>query len=113
MHELSFCRSILEIINKYVSEIKCQRVKKIYLEVGQLTAIDENALKFGFNIAAVGSIAEDASLEIITIEGKAVCDFCRKTVRLKHYYDGCEICGRFLLKVIQGEELRVKSMEVD
>lgn len=113
MHELSLCRTILEIVNKQASEIKCRRITKIFLEVGQLSAVDESALKFSFNVAAVGTRAEHALLEIIKIEGEAVCDFCHKTVRLKHYYDGCEFCGRFSLRVTQGEELRVKSMEVD
>lgn len=113
MHELSLCRMILEIVNKQVAEIKCQHVKKISLEIGQLAAIDERALKFSFNIAAVGTHAEHALLEIIKIDGQAFCEVCQKTVSMKHYYDGCEICGCFSLQVTQGDELRIKSMEVD
>lgn len=113
MHELSLCRMILEIIDKHVSKVKCRRITKISLEVGQLAAVDESALKFSFSVAATGTLAEHALLDIIKIDGQAICDFCQKTVRLNHYYDSCEICGRFSLRVTQGEELRIKSLEVD
>src|SRR5689334_13862770 len=111
MHELSLCRMILEIVNKQASERKCQQITRISLELGQLAAVDEQVLKFCFGVAAAGTLAEHAILDIIPIEGKAICDFCQKTVRLKNYYDGCDSCGRFSLQVIEGEALRVKSME--
>lgn len=113
MHELTLARSILELVNKRASEINSQSVKKIYLEIGELTGIDQESLRFSFNVVAKGSIAEQASLEIIEIKGQAICDFCHETVMLKNYYDGCKICGQYSLRIIQGEELRVKSMEVE
>lgn len=113
MHELSLCQTILDIVNDHVAKINCRRIKKICLEVGQLAAVDKDALLFSFNVVATGTVAENASLEIIDVEGWAICDFCQKTVRLKHYYDACEACDQFSLKIIQGEELRIKFMEVE
>ena len=91
----------------------CNRVKKINLEIGQLTGVDESALRFGFEAITKGTIAEHAVLGLIEIEGQALCDTCQKTVKLKHYYDACQTCGHFSLTITQGEELRVKSMEVE
>ncbi|WP_408605464.1 hydrogenase maturation nickel metallochaperone HypA/HybF [Legionella tunisiensis] len=75
--------------------------------------MDQESLRFSFNIVARGSIADNASLEIIEIKGQAICDFCHETVMLKNYYDGCNRCGQYSLRIIQGEEMRVKSMEVE
>ncbi|HHF7349571.1 TPA: hydrogenase maturation nickel metallochaperone HypA [Legionella feeleii] len=113
MHELTLSRAILEIVKERAAEIHCQSVKKIYLEVGELSGIDQESLRFSFSVVARGGIAENASLEIIDIKGQAICDFCQETVMLKNYYDGCKICGQYSLRIIQGEELRVKSMEVE
>ncbi|ARG97686.1 hydrogenase maturation nickel metallochaperone HypA [Legionella micdadei] len=113
MHELTLSRTILDIIKQHASAMNCRSVKKIYLEIGQLIGVDQESLKFSFNVIAKGSIAESAELELIEIKGKAICDFCEEAVMLKNYYDGCAICGRYSLRIIQGEELRVKSMEVE
>ena len=111
MHELSLCRTIIEIINEHVSEKNCRRVKKIVLEMGQLAAIDEAALRFGFDVICKETIAKCAILEILVVEARAICDACQKTVTLNQYYDACGICGHFSLSVIQGDELRIKFIE--
>lgn len=113
MHELSLCRTILDIIKEHVSIKNCSCVKKIVLELGQLAAVDEAALRFGFEAICKETIAAHAILEIIAVEAQAVCDSCKKTVKLKQYYDACESCGHFSLNVIQGDELRIKFIEVE
>jgi hydrogenase nickel incorporation protein HypA/HybF len=104
---------ILEIIDEQVLKLNCTRVKTIYLELGAIAAIDKSALIFGFEAVSKGTVAENASLEWIDIEGLAFCNHCQKKVKLKHYYDGCESCGQFALQIIQGEALQVKSIEVE
>lgn len=112
MHELSLCRSLFDIINEHVAGKPFKCVKKVTLEVGQLVAIDESTLRFGFDIIAKGTLAEGAVLDIITIEGQAICNACQQCVKLENYYDACQNCGQFSLTVTQGEELRIQSMEV-
>ena len=113
MHELSLCRTIIDIINDHVSSKQNHRVTKVSVEVGQLIAVDPEALRFSFDIVTKGTIAEKAVLDIVEVEGQAICDFCKKKVTLKRYYDPCQTCGHFALTVTQGEELRVTSMEVE
>lgn len=113
MHELSLCRSILDIVNEHIDGKNCRRVKRISLEIGQLAAVDELALRFGFEVLSKGTLAEQAILDIIEIEGKALCDTCLKTVKLKNYYDACQTCGHCSLTITQGEELRVKFLEIE
>ncbi|OGV48999.1 MAG: hypothetical protein A3F46_07400 [Legionellales bacterium RIFCSPHIGHO2_12_FULL_42_9] len=61
MHELSLCRAILDIINEHIAGKHCNRVKKIIIEVGQLAAVDESALRFGFEAITKGTLAEQTS----------------------------------------------------
>lgn len=103
----------MQIVNEQIIGKQCKRIKKIYLEIGELASIEKSALIFSFNVIANKTRAQDAVLEIIGIPGKAVCDFCKKTVLVNHYADPCPCCGGFSLTITQGEELRVKSMEVE
>lgn len=112
MHELSLCRSLLDIINEHIAGKPVKCVYKVTLEVGQLAAVDESALRFGFEMTTKGTLAESAILDIITVEGQAICNTCHQCVKLENYYDACQNCGQFSLTVTQGEELRIQSMEV-
>lgn len=112
MHELSLCKSILEIVTKMVVENSYSKIKKIEIEVGTLTAIDQSAMCFNFEVIARKTKAENAELHFILIDAKAFCDLCQLEVTIKQYYDSCPYCSQHRLKIISGEELRVKSMEV-
>lgn len=113
MHELWLCKSILEIIKQNAIEKNCTRIKKVVLEIGQLTAVEKDSLIFSFNVITEGTVAEKAELHIIDIPGKALCELCQTVVPLRQYYDECSACGSHSLMVTQGEELRVKSMVVE
>ena len=113
MHELSLCRTLIAIIKEQVQGKNCRSVKKIGLEIGELAAVDQSALCFGFEVTCKNTLAESAILEIIAVEGQAICDACHNTVKLKQYYDACEICGHLSLTVTQGDELRIKYIEVE
>lgn len=113
MHELSLCRAILDIITHQNTTHGIKHVKKITLELGQLAAVDESALRFGFEAASKNTIAEGALLDIIKINGQGLCHHCQKTVLIKRYYDACPDCGKFELTITHGEELRIKCMEIE
>lgn len=113
MHELSLCKRILEIVKEQLIIQKGRRIKIIYLELGELMAVEKAALLFSFCVIAKGSAAEDANLQIIDIPGEAWCENCCKLIRIKQYFFACETCGNFSLTIKRGNELRVKAMEVE
>lgn len=113
MHEIWLCKSILEIIHQKVREKNCVRVKKVYLEMGALAAIDKSSLILSFTVITQGTVAENAELEIINVPGEGLCTTCQINVPLNQYFDLCRSCGNAILTIIKGEELRVKSMEVE
>ncbi len=113
MHELWICRNILEIIKEYAVKQNCTRVKMICLEVGELTMIDKQAILFNFDVISKGTIAENTILKFIDITGQAWCDACQTDVQINRYDQPCANCGGFLHNIKAGEELRVKSMEVE
>lgn len=112
MHELSLCRAILGIVNEHLEGRGAASVKRLTLEIGQLAAVDHHALLFAFEAFARGTPLEGACLDILTVPGLALCAGCRKETVLQHYYDACQHCGQFALSILQGEEMRVKSMEI-
>lgn len=112
MHELSLCQHIINIVITHSTKFEYKRVIGIYLEIGMLTYVEKSALLFNFDVLKKQTIVEHATLHFIDIPGEAFCDSCQKKIEISQYNDSCPYCGQFLLKIIKGLELRVKSLEV-
>ncbi len=113
MHEISLCQSVLKIIEQQAMRQHYSRVKTVYLEVGRLAAVESEALHFGFDVVMKGSIADGARLEIIDVPGLAICVQCNNRVEVKQRFDACPKCGAVALRIVNGEELRIKELEVE
>jgi hydrogenase nickel incorporation protein HypA/HybF len=112
MHEMALCQGMLDIIDaKRVSE-HFDQVRCITLEVGVLGHVDPHALRFAFDVSARGTAAETARLDIVEVPGRAWCMDCSESIAIAARGEGCPSCGGFVLIVEQGEELRLKELEV-
>jgi hydrogenase nickel incorporation protein HypA/HybF len=107
MHELGITRSVIAICTEHANGA---RIKRVTLEIGKLSAILPDAVRFCFDICAKGTIVEGAELEIIEIPGLAICCTCRQEVHLTQPFGRCD-CGGTDLEQIKGHELKVKEME--
>jgi|KBSSwiStaDraftv2_1062776.scaffolds.fasta_scaffold1825772_2 hydrogenase nickel incorporation protein HypA/HybF len=109
MHELSLTRSIVAIVSESAG---ARRVTRVRLEVGALAAVVPEALLFCFDVASRGTVLEGATLEIITVPGRALCRECGSETALLGLLGRCA-CGSRLLERLSGEELNIKDMEVE
>ncbi|MBL8205874.1 MAG: hydrogenase maturation nickel metallochaperone HypA [Blastocatellia bacterium] len=107
MHELGITRSVVAICAEHANGT---RVKRVTLEIGKLSAILPDAVRFCFDICAKGTVVEGAQLEIIEIPGMAICRQCQRPVPLVQPFGRCD-CGSNDLEQIAGHELKVKEME--
>ena len=112
MHEVSLCESLLRLIEQQAAEQHFNQVKRVYLELGALAAVEPEALRLGFDAVMKGSVAEGACLEIIPVPAKAWCDQCKDSVEVKQRFDACDRCQAFPLSITAGEELCLKELEV-
>jgi hydrogenase nickel incorporation protein HypA/HybF len=108
MHELGITRSVVEIC---AEQARGASVRRVTLEIGQLSAVMPDAVRFCFDVCAQGTPLAGAALRIIEVPGEAVCRGCGVTLRLSQPYGQCE-CGSVDLRVVAGEELVIKDMEV-
>jgi len=110
---MSLCESILQVLEQSAVTQGYARVKTVWLEIGELSAVEPAAMRFGFDLVTRGSLADGARLEIVKLPGQAWCMQCAKTVRVKQRFDECPDCGSHQLQVTGGEEMRIKELEVD
>lgn len=108
MHEMGITRNIVSIVSEHA---RGARVKRVSLEIGKLSAVMPDAIRFCFDVCARGTELENAELEIIEIAGRKKCLDCRLITETHQVFGPCE-CGSWNTSPVAGEELRVKEMEV-
>jgi len=113
MHEMSICEGILQVLETEAGKQGFNKVKTVWLEIGDLSSIEPEALLFGFDVVTRDSLADGARLEIINIPGRAWCMQCAKNVAIKRRFDECPECGGYQLQATGGEEMRIKELEVE
>ena len=113
MHELSLAESVLETIEDAARRDGFSRVSRVWLEIGQLSCVEPEALAFCFDAVTRDSIAAGARLEIIATPGSGWCERCAATVPMDTTFSACPQCGAYHLKIISGSEMRVKELEVE
>jgi hydrogenase nickel incorporation protein HypA/HybF len=112
MHELSIVMSIIDIAQQQAGNANATAIDEIELEIGSLSGVEMNALDFAWQQAVKQTVLEHAVKKINHIAGKAQCLDCDTIFAIENYYDACPVCGRHLINIIQGKELRVKSLVV-
>jgi len=108
MHELGITQSIVEICAERAAGA---RVTRVTLEIGRLTAVMPDAIRFCFDVCTDGTALGGAVLQIIDIPGRGRCRSCLREMEMNDFLASCE-CGSIDIECIAGEALRIKNMEV-
>ncbi len=113
MHEMSLCESVLQILESEAGRQGFSRVKAVWLEIGELSSVEIDAMRFSYDVVTRNSLADGSTLEIIRVPGTAWCMQCAQSVNIKQRFDACPDCGSYQLQVTGGEEMRIKELEVE
>jgi hydrogenase nickel incorporation protein HypA/HybF len=113
MHEMSLCEGVLQVLQDNATSQGFVRVKTVWLEIGALSQVEPEAMRFCFDAVMRNTLANAARLEIIEAPGEAWCMQCCKVIQVKQRFDACPDCGSYQLQVTGGEEMRIKEIEVE
>jgi hydrogenase nickel incorporation protein HypA/HybF len=112
MHEMSLAEGIRGVIEDQARRHGFARVTVVRLEIGRFAGVEKRALDFAFDVVMRGSPAEGARLEMIDLPGRALCYDCAKTVEIDDRLSPCPRCGGGRLMPEDGDEMRIKDLEV-
>jgi hydrogenase nickel incorporation protein HypA/HybF len=108
MHELAVAESIVAAVEEKVLP---RRVACVRLQIGELSGVVTEALRFCFDLCTEGTALEGAALEIDEVHGRARCRCCGNELSIDSLLDLCP-CGTADLELLAGQELRIKEVEV-
>lgn len=110
MHEVSLMENVLRAVAESAAQNQIQKVTKIKLVVGKLTAALPDALSFAFTVLKEGTIFAGAELEIEEKEIKLYCRTCKKEFACQEWFI-CPSCAGNQTEVRQGRELYIDYYE--
>jgi hydrogenase nickel insertion protein HypA len=112
MHEYSVVQALLEQIEGVAKENDATIVTKIIVKIGVMSGVEAHLLEVAFNTFKEKTICDGAefvmNIQPLTIE----CQNCQKVSELQKIEYCCQKCESTNIKVIDGEDMFLMSIEM-
>lgn len=108
MHELALTETIVSAVSERLAG---RRAALLRLQIGTLSGVVPEAVRFCFDVCAQGTVLEGAALDIEEIPARARCGDCHNEVEIPDSIPLCP-CGSADLTLLAGQELRIKEVEL-
>ena len=109
---MSLAEGVVQLIEDAARDQAFEKVTAVWLEIGQLSGVEVEAMRFCFDVVTRDGIADGARLEIIATPGTGWCMQCSKTVPMSEVFGECPDCGSHQMQVTCGTVMRVRELEV-
>ncbi|HZR98252.1 MAG TPA: hydrogenase maturation nickel metallochaperone HypA [Chloroflexota bacterium] len=109
MHEMALAEGVLAVV---LDAADGEPVRRVRLRVGALQAVVPDSLQFCFQLAAEGTAAADAVLELTDVPARVVCRGCGAESELRAPPFLCRQCGAADVALVAGDELLVDAVEL-
>lgn len=108
MHELAITEGIVAAV---VERMRDAPIVRVRIEIGALSGVVADAVRFCFDLAAAGTTLQGARLEIDEPAGRVRCRRCGGEFDTTDIIVLCT-CGSADVDVLRGRELRIREVEV-
>jgi hydrogenase nickel incorporation protein HypA/HybF len=121
MHEFSMTSQIVEAVLSEAKKQHAQKVIEVEIEIGDLTFLGIEQIRFAYEILTEKTIAKDSKLTIRQIPGRGKCDGCGYDGPLSYLNDeqyhmiiptfNCPRCGK-PLSIEAGRECIISRIRI-
>lgn len=113
MHELSLCQNLLDQVTDIAKQHRAEKVVQIIVRIGPLSGVEPKLLESAFDIASVGTVAEQADLLMESQPIKVFCNVCATESEASVNDLTCRQCGDYDTRLISGDELILARVELE
>lgn len=108
--------SLLEFAESHPDKV----VVKIRIEIGELTCVEREQLRFCYDSIKIGTELENSSMEMETVSAVVKCPFCNYEGPPKYWDEGramaiptlqCPKCGK-ATEAVAGHDCAIKSVQL-
>jgi hydrogenase nickel incorporation protein HypA/HybF len=120
MHELSMADAMVKTVLDVAEKNDATEVLEVTIEVGKLTMLNPEQLKFLLDVLIENTILEGAEINIVELPVKVKCNSCEYTGSADmdgsdHYLAivKCPECGERNVEITAGRECNVKNIKIE
>lgn len=113
MHEYSIVQALINQCEALAVTNKASAITKIVVKIGQYSGIEPHLLETAFETFKERTICERAQF-VMNVQPLVVhCTDCQKESVLDQPHYICPVCQSIDIRVIDGEEMMLMSLEMD
>lgn len=120
MHEISIAGAIIDSVLECAKKNDAKKVEEVFIEIGELTALNPGQLKFIFETITKGTVAEGAKYDIKIVKPQINCRKCSYSGNIEffeklHFFlpiIKCPECNDADIDIIAGRECCVKKIKI-
>ena len=109
MHELAITEGVVDAVTERLPDA---RITCVRLEIGALSGVVADSVRFCFDLVTEGTNLEGARLEIIETAARCRCLACGRDFEPDGPIALCP-CGSAEVTVLAGQELKIASVQVE
>jgi hydrogenase nickel incorporation protein HypA/HybF len=113
MHEMGIANSVLEAVRTEMALHPGTYPCKVGVRIGEMAAIDQDALRFCFEAIILETDLESLELGIEFCPRRHRCQACAREFIVRDYDSRCPQCESLETKCISGDELELAYLEVE
>jgi hydrogenase nickel incorporation protein HypA/HybF len=114
VHETGIAQGILGSSVTAAEGADATRINTVFVTIGVLTEVMEDALQFAWEAIRPGTMAEGATLEVTMVDACSRCADCgHEWVHDRYSGAKCPSCGGYLITLLRGREMKIDSLDID
>ncbi len=113
MHEYSIVQSLMNQCEEQVKANDATKVTKVVVKIGVLSGVEVDLLKTAFETFKEGSVCDGAEFVVNMQPILVECFDCGKQSELERHEYICPNCQSSNLKVLDGEDMYLMSLEME
>ena len=113
MHEIGIANSILDAVRAEVLKRPGWMAHKVAVRIGELSAVNPDALRFAFEALTRETELQTLQLEIETCPRRLFCTNCISEFRTIEFDSRCPRCGQKSARCLGGDQLELAYLEMD
>ena len=111
MHELTATQRILDAALAEGRARGGQPVRAVRLQLGVLSGVTENSIRFYWELLTPGTAAAGARLEVERLPGRVECRGCGRVSDVDDDFPMCPACAGVDLVVLAGDACTIEAVE--
>ena len=110
---MSIVASIVDIAEDEARKANANKITEVELDIGTISGIELEALNFAFMALKPKTMLKNAEIKINKIQAISKCLKCENEFETEDVFTLCPKCDSYETMILQGKEMKVKSILVD